>query len=711
MNWLNSFSIFTTGSILLILLFVILLAAFSFFIYKYTIPKVTSRLRTLLIIIRSLIFGLILFLIFEPALSFIKKEKVESGTYIYIDNSNSIAAKDSSERIARTASLIDDLNSSGGINAKFFTFGKKIDSLYPGKKEKINFSAQQTNFSNIVDHIKKNNARINSVVILSDGIITEGIDPTYQAEKLQVPIFTIGIGDSTQKKDVEIYNVLYNQFIYAGKQTQIDVALKNNGFENKNTRVSFFEEKTLIESKDATLSGTGLDKISFNYKPANGGEKKLRVVVSPLEGEASTANNSRTFYLDVLDTKLKVCLIAGTPSADVSAISKSISTDRNIQLKKLIQISQNKFWNDVKPTVIDSADLIFIVDFPTSNSSQALIDKISSAITINKPFFFLLSGNVALAKLKEFEKALPFSFTKPVNEFLQVQPDLNTESFSSYFSTGNNQKNIWDNLPPVSQFATELSSKPGSNVLVKSKVKNIPIGNPLIISRSLGKQRVFSILAGDIWKWQLQTAERNPEFFDNFVNDIIKWLSTSSQQKQFKVTTDKKIYSPSEEVEFTAEMYDQTFSPVDTANITLKILSGSKTFDLTFSPSGNGLYSSSFLPVEPGDYSFEGTAEFNGMKLNSEKGRFSVGEVQIERLDTRMRTDFLRLLANSSGGSYYNIEDIAGLKNILRRMNLNSSKEKINKSEYQLWSNEWVLIFIVLLFATEWFIRKRAGMI
>ena len=711
MNWLNSFSIFTTGSLLLILLFITLLAAFSFFIYKYTIPKISSRLRTLLVIIRSLILGLILFLIFEPALSFIKKEKVESGTYIYIDNSNSIAAKDSSDRIAKTISLIDDFNSSGGINAKFFTFGKKIDSLDTGKKEKINFGAQQTNFFNIIDHIKKNNARINSVVILSDGIITEGIDPTYQAEKLQIPIFTIGIGDSTQRKDVEIYNVLYNQFIYAGKQTQIDVAIKNNGFENKNTRVSFFEEKTLIESKDATLSGTGLDKVSFNYKPANGGEKKLRVVVSPLDGETTTANNSRTFYLDVLDTKLKVCLIAGTPSADVSAFSKSISIDKNIQLKKLIQISQNRFWNDVKPTVIDSADLLFIVDFPTSNSSQALIDKISSAVTLNKPFFFLLSGNVALAKLKEFEKALPFSFSKPVNEFLQVQPDLNTESFSSYFSTGNNQKNIWDNLPPVSQFATELSSKPGSNVLVKSKVKNIPIGNPLIISRSLGKQRVFSILAGDIWKWQLQTAERNPEFFDNLVNDIVKWLSASSQQKQFRVTTDKKIYSPSEEVEFTAEMYDQTFSPVDTANITLKISSGTKTFDLTFSPNGNGLYSSSFLPVEPGDYSFEGIAEFNGMKLNSEKGRFSVGEVQIERLDTRMRTDFLRLLANSSGGYYYNIENIAGLKSKLRRMNLNSSKEKIDKNEYQLWSNEWVLFFIIILFATEWFIRKRAGMI
>ena len=711
MNWLNSFSILTSGSILLILLLVIILTAFSFFIYKYTIPKISFRLRTLLIIIRSLIFGLILFLIFEPVLSFIKKEKVESGTYVYIDNSNSIAAKDSSNRIAKTISLIDDLNSSRGINAKFFTFGKKIDSLDPGEKGKINFGAQQTNFFNIIDHIRKNNARINSVVILSDGIITEGIDPTYQAEKLQIPIFTIGVGDSAQKKDVEIYNVLYNQFIYAGKQTQIEVAIKNYGFENKSARVSFFEEKTLIESKDVILSGTGLDKISFNYKPATGGEKKLRVVVSPLEGEASAANNSRTFYLDVLDTKLKVCLIAGTPSADVSAISKSISIDKNIQLKKLIQISQNRFWNDIKPTVIDSSDLLFIVDFPTSNSSQALIDKISSAVSQNKPFFFLLSSNVDLTKLKGFEKPLPFSFSKSVNEFLQVQPDLNTKSFSSYFSTGNDQKNIWDNLPPVSQFATELSSKPGSNVLVKSKVKNIPIGNPLIISRSLGKQRVFSILAGDIWKWQLQTAERDPEFFDNFVNDIVKWLSASSQQKQFRVTTDKKIYSPSEEVEFTAEMYDQTFAPVDTANITLKISSGLKTFDLTFSPNGNGLYTSTFVPAEAGDYSFEGTVQFNGLKLKSETGRFSVGEIQIEKLDTRMRTDFLKSLSNSSGGYYYTLENHSGLKDKLTKLNQNSSKEKIIKNEYQLWSNEWTLILIILLFAAEWFIRKRAGMI
>jgi len=95
-------------------------------------------------------------------------------------------------------------------------------------------------------------------------------------------------------------------------------------------------------------------------------------------------------------------------------------------------------------------------------------------------------------------------------------------------------------LPPVSQATAKIQIKPGSNTLVTSKVKNIPIANPLVVTRSLGKQRAFAILAGDIWKWQLQTAEKYPEFFDNFINDIVKWLNLSSLQKQFSISTDKK---------------------------------------------------------------------------------------------------------------------------------------------------------------------------
>ncbi|MCX6173257.1 MAG: hypothetical protein NTZ27_00685 [Ignavibacteriales bacterium] len=706
------FSISTSINPWLILFLVLILSVFTFCVYKYTIPNVSTLLKTFLIILRSLIFILILIMIFEPVISVMLHSNVESKTLVFIDNSNSLAAKDSSKRLEQVNSLIKKISGSSEIRSQLFLFGKKVDSVQDAGSSKLNFREAQTNFSSVIDLIKKKGASVNSAVILSDGIINDGNDPTYQVEKLQLPIFTIGIGDSTEKKDILIYNVQYNSTIYAEKPTTIETAIKNIGFNGGNTRVSLYEENKLIETKDILLSETGLNKISFNYKPGSGGEKKLSISVSPLSGEVTTSNNSRVIFLNVLDTKLKVCLIAGSPSADVSAISKVITTDKNIQLKKIIQISANKFLNDVKISAIDSADVLFLIDFPASGSPQNLIDKTSSAVNNqNKPFFILLSNSVNIGRLKLLENVLPFTIENNNTEFIQVLPELNSDLYSSSFSTANNKKEIWNNLPPVSQAAVKIQIKPGSNTLVSSKVRNIPIANPLVVSRNLGKQRAFAILAGDIWKWQLQTAEKHPEFFDNFINDIVKWLNLSSLQKQFSVSTDKKIYSPNEEVNFTAQLYDNTFSPIDTAQIELQISKGEKKYDLALTPAGNGIYNAAFTPNEHGDYLFSASSFLNGTKMKTDIVRFSVSETQIEKIDTRMRPAFLKSLAKSTGGEYYSIDNYSNLLDKLLGINRNPVKETGTKKEYNLWSDERVLIVIIFLFAVEWFLRKRSGMI
>jgi len=651
-------------------------------------------------------------MIFEPVISVVFHSNVESKTLVFIDNSNSLAAKDSSKRLEQVNSLIKNISSESEIRSQIFFFGKKVDSVQDAGSSKLNFTEAQTNFSSVIDLIKKKSSSVNSAVILSDGIINDGNDPTYQVEKLQLPVFTVGVGDSTEKKDILIYNVQYNSTIYAEKPTVIETAIKNIGFGGSNTRIAFYEENKLLDTKDILLSESGLNKISFNYRPSTGGEKKLSISVSPLNGEVTTANNKRIIFLNVLDTKLKVCLVAGSPSADVSAISKAVTTDKNILLRKIIQTSTNKFLSEVKTSAIDSADVLFLVDFPSSSTPQNLIDKISSAVNNqNKPFFILLSSNVDIRQLRSLENVLPFTIENNNTELIQVLPELNSDLYSSSFSTGSNKKEIWNSLPPVSQAAVKIQIKPGSNSLVSAKVRNIPIANPLVISRSLGKQRAFAILAGDIWKWQLQTAEKHPEFFDNFINDIVKWLNLSSQQKQFSVSTDKKIYSPNEEVNFTAQLYDNTFSPIDTAQIELQILKGEKKFDLALASVGNGIYNAVFTPNEPGDYLFSASSLLNGTQMKTDIGRFSVSETQIEKIDTRMRPAFLKSLAKSTGGEYYSIDNYSNLLDKLRGINRNPIKETGTKKEYYLWSDERVLLLIIILFAAEWFIRKRSGMI
>ena len=300
MNRPYNFNFALSGNPFIIFLLVIILIGISFFAYKYTIPKVSNTLRYFLFGIRSLILVLILLLIFEPYYSITHREKEQSGIYIFVDNSNSIAVKDSSQRVKQINILVNSLSKINPENAKILLFGNKIDSLVPGNLSEINLSETRTNFSKIIETINSGSNHINSAVIISDGIITDGVDPTYEAEKLQVPVFTVGIGDSTQKHDISIYNIISNQIIYTGKQTQIEVLIKKLGFAGKTSKVTLYEEDKIISSQDVILNSSGLNKAYFNYKAVTGGEKKMKVIITPIEGEASKSNNYRIFYLDIM---------------------------------------------------------------------------------------------------------------------------------------------------------------------------------------------------------------------------------------------------------------------------------------------------------------------------------------------------------------------------------------------------------------------------
>jgi hypothetical protein len=235
--------------------------------------------------------------------------------------------------------------------------------------------------------------------------------------------------------------------------------------------------------------------------------------------------------------------------------------------------------------------------------------------------------------------------------------------------------------------------------------------NPQIVTRNLGMQRSFSILAGDIWNWELQTADKYPEFYYNFINDIVKWLSISQKNKQFNITTDKKTYFQNEQVEFTAELYDQTFNPIDTANITLQVSENGHKTNMNFSPQGNGIYTFNYAPSVTGDFSYEAKTGINSSIIKSNFGRFSIEEIQAEKLDTQMNPGFLKSLAKATNGEYYSIDNYSNLKEKLIKINNSPVKENITKSEFRIWGNKFMLVILVFLLAIEWILRKRAGMI
>ena len=690
----------------------ILLAAYSFYVYRFTLPPVSKIKRFILTALRAFALVFLLFIFFEPVLTLTKINLQTPVNLFFVDNSKSITINDGTNRVETVKDIIEQTRSSslGGSN-KYFSFGSKVEPINEDSLERLDFSETNSNFSNIFSNINQTENNIASITIFSDGVITEGSTPIYTAEKIGIPVFTVGIGDSTKKNDIEIKNVLNNEFIYAETPTTILVTILNKGFAGKASQISLYENSKLLEQKNLVFDASGVNSISFDYTPKQSGERKLSVKINNHDGEVTFLNNQKVFYINVLSTKINVLLVAGSPSADLTFIKNSLSSDENLKVNTLTQITAGNFLENNSATKLDSADIIYLIEYPTVNSSEDFYGKlVNKLVNKNTPFFFLLSAEVDVRKLNRLNSLLPFSIQKLEKNYLQVQPDLQVTELNNPLLQ-NSTINEWNNLPPISQPLAAITIKSETKVISKIKINNQPRNNALIVSRNLGSKRSVGVIAKDIWRWKLQTANKNLSLFDNFIISSSRWLNAPDDQKKVKIKTSKKFYSSGEVVEFSAQVYDESFNPVNDAEVKININSKESKDEINLNSIGGGLYEGSISFSKNGDYFFKGIALYNGKSLGEDKGSFNIGDVDVEMADTRMNYEFLSLLATQTKGQYFSPDKFGELITKLNEINLNSSKEKIITSEIRLWSDEWLLVIVILLFAIEWFLRKRSGML
>lgn len=690
----------------------ILIAAYSIYVYRFTLPPVSKSKIIVLTTLRALALSLLLFIFFEPVLNLTQKKIITPVNLFFIDNSKSLTINDGTDRIGKIKEVAQKfVDASIGADKKYFSFGSDVNSISSDSITLLKFNESSTDYSKIFSVINQTESNIASITIMSDGVITQGSTPVYTAQKIGIPVYTIGIGDSSKKNDVEVKNVLSNEFIYAETPTTILATVLNKGFENKNTTISLYENSKLIEQKTFTLDASGINTINFDYTPQESGEKKLTIRINNLDGEAAYQNNQKVFYINVLSNKINVLLLSSSPSADLTFIKNSLLQDNNLNVTTLTQISGGNFPENNPQGKLDSANVIFLLGFPSQTTSEEFLTKLINKLE-NKsvPFFLLLTSEIDLNKLNRLSTLLPFTIQIFDKNYLQVQPDIQINEISNSVLQHSSVSD-WNNLPPIPQPILALAIKPECKILAKTKINNQPRNNPLIITRNFGSKRSLVVVAKDIWRWKLQTAQKNLNLFDNFIASSLRWLNAPDDLKKVRIKTSKKIYSSGEKIEFTAQVYDESFNPVNDAQVKIKINGNQSSDELVLNSAGTGLYEGEITIQKNGDYKFSGEAKMNNLVLGSDGGSFNIGDIDIEMQDSRMNYEFLNLLSTQSKGRFFTPDKVNLLISDLSELNKNASKEKFITSEIRLWSDEWMLIISILLFAIEWFLRKRSGML
>ncbi|MCB9217896.1 MAG: hypothetical protein H6610_00390 [Ignavibacteriales bacterium] len=661
-----------------------------------------------LISIRTVALFLILFLLFDPIIKISSTQIIEPETLIFIDDSRSISEFSDKAEIQKNKDLLNELDQNLEGKKRFILFGNSVKEFSDPNFDSISYNQTSTSFETILKEVKKIKD-ISSILVLSDGIYNVGSNPEIELINQPNPIFTIGIGDTTTFPDVKVEQIINNNFVYTNRETEIEIVLKHENLNGKNAIVELFDNNSLIETQSVKLSETGINRVRFPFITDKEGKHNLRVKTSLNSQEKNTSNNSKSTLINVLASKKKIAIISGSPSPDITAILGSIKNNENYEVNKIIEVNNGKFYSGTKNLkIIEESDIIFLIGFPNQHSDENFINEVSNIIvTQNKPLFIAFSNSIDLERAEKLPSIFPFKISNYSERFFDDQITSNI-NFSGILGDDDNSKNAWENLPPISLNLTRIIPNSTANVLMFDKsTKSFPI----IFTNELNRQKSIVVNAANIWRWKLKTSQKEYLLFDNFILNSIKWLSIEQSDKYFTIKSNKENYRMGETIIFNANLYSDTFEPINNEKIIVELAQGESIQKITLASIGNGLYESELNLQSPGIYEYSAKLENNSRNLPVIKGNINIEPIELELIDGKMNTRFLQKISNETNGDFFLLNNTNDLVENLNEISNNKIYNKNIDNELRLSNLELILLLIVLLFSIEWIIRKIFRMI
>jgi hypothetical protein len=158
-------------------------------------------------------------------------------------------------------------------------------------------------------------APLTGVLLVSDGIETEGLDPEAAARRLRrhgLRVHTLLSGTTNEVRDVRITGLEVRRAVAEKAPTRVSVDLRSPGFAGKTVTVQIRKDGQILAAKPLELNGDS-QHLDLEFTPRQRGFQVYEVSVSTSPGEWLASNNQRPFGLEVVDPTLRVLYMEGTP--------------------------------------------------------------------------------------------------------------------------------------------------------------------------------------------------------------------------------------------------------------------------------------------------------------------------------------------------------------------------------------------------------------
>ncbi len=645
-----------------------------------------------------------------------QKEKIHPHLFILQDNSRSILAhKDSLNLKNQLHQSYQSLFSTLEKENIPYKLGLFSDSLqYFSSQDflsNLDFKGVSTNISQALKQIQNDflSDDIGGALLLSDGIHNLGTDPLIASANWAFPVYTIALGDSNIYPDVQIEQVRIKKYAYNDRLLPFQLFLKAVNMPEKKALLNIKIDGKLAEQKPIVFEDMpGTLHLESHLPKLKAGIHKIDFKIETSEQERNLNNNTRSVFVELVDDKQKVALIYHSPHPDISALKTALSNYPSFDLD-LINIK------DIKSDNIKAYSLLILHQIPhLKENNNSLLQAIQQE---HKPVWFINSNTSDLKQLEKFtENTLQFNRLSNQNEWFKT-------SYQSDFTPFLLEPAVADWLaqtPPLVGASFRLLNKNKIDILLKEQINGLETERPaLFFQDNKGSKSAF-LMGEGLWKWRMQAYRQHEDFafFDNFIQKIVQYLS-SSKPKEHLVLDYNKQSDVNQAMQINAQLLNDAYESVYGATLTMRywMQDSTKVQEVLFENTEQDSLKNKDLQIsyhlnlgylKSGKYHFEVSGE-QANKTFTKKGLFIIKPSFKEWNNTRALPQIMRQIAQETNGESLKLDQISSLISKIKQQPSFKARMYSQTIEKPL-INQWVLLLIIVcLLVSEWFLRKKIG--
>ncbi len=676
--------------------------------------------------LQSLMIGLVLFVLWQPALVTERLVGGENALAILLDSSASMALAENGEtRMSKAQALLteDGLADLADIyDILPFVFAEETNTVN-------NFSELPNpgNSSNIGQSViqalrEASNTSLGALILVSDGADNSGsIDAATLSEiaSYGVPIHTVGIGRESIPEDLELSNIQLPQSALPGTTLAAGVSILHD--QGGLTRIKVYNGDELISTEEIELSADQNMTTAFiDIEVSEPGELDLRFALDPINGESNLANNAIAQVVDVPDGNYRILYIEGEPRWEYKFLQRAMDEDPSVQLSTLLRVTPNKFYRQgiddpaqleegfpIERAELFSYDALIIGSVELAEFDEQQQQMIHDFVSERGGSLMMLAGlnGLGLGGWSEsvVNEVLPANLSSENSAFVRQQakaiptPNGLASPVLQLSDSPSENLELWDALPNVADYQSIGPLRPATTTLLEIDVDGEL--QPLLVTQPYGRGQSYILATGGTWRWQMSMPLEDMSH-ETFWRQLARGLVANSPLP-FELSTTIE----NEEIRVRAQVRDPDAEENQGLAVSAVVSSDyGPVMTLELLPSSNqpGVYEASFNPADTGLFSIEAISRVGDAPMSSTRSAIRFEQNQ-EAFAIRQNRDLLENLSAATGGQYWQAENWDELPEAISYSTAGITEQDVR----YLWDAPIIFILLILLKTIEWLLRRR----